>query len=67
MCSKNIEHIFVFAASAKIWAVLNLRRGPMDAGNKTSVQFNENYLIIVLKGAGPRRVKIGPIKWAKMN
>jgi hypothetical protein len=21
----------------------------------------------IIKGAGPRRVKIGPIKWAKLN
>jgi hypothetical protein len=38
-----MKHIFVFATSAKIWAVLLLWRGPKDAENKISVQFNEKY------------------------
>jgi hypothetical protein len=42
ICSKNIDHIFVLATSAKIWAVLHVYRGSMDAGNKAFVQFNEN-------------------------
>jgi hypothetical protein len=42
ICSKNIEHIFVFATSSKTWAVLHVYRGSMDTGNKAFVQFNEN-------------------------
>jgi hypothetical protein len=42
ICSKNIEHIFVFATITKIWAVLHVCRGSMDTGNTAFVQFNEN-------------------------
>jgi hypothetical protein len=43
--SKNIEHIFVFATSAKIWAILHVYRGSVDTGNNSKpliVKFNEN-------------------------
>jgi hypothetical protein len=31
---KNIEHIFVIATNAKVWAVLHVYRGYMDTGIK---------------------------------
>jgi hypothetical protein len=42
ICSQNMEHIFVFVTSAKIWAVLHVYRGSTDTGKKAFVQFNEN-------------------------
>jgi hypothetical protein len=38
---------FVFATSAKIWAVLCVCRDSMDTGNKTFVQFNETFKIVL--------------------
>jgi hypothetical protein len=46
ICSKNVEHIFVFATTAKIWAVLHIHvcRGSSDTGNiKPLFTFNENF------------------------
>jgi hypothetical protein len=42
-----MEHIIVFETSEKIWAILHVCGGSMDAGNKAFVQFNENSDISV--------------------
>jgi hypothetical protein len=47
--------------------VANIKK--IELGEKIGVGWNyylkcSNHYI---KGAGPRRVKIGPIKWAKLN
>jgi hypothetical protein len=40
---RNIKNIFAFVIGVKIWAVLHLCRGSMDAGNNSMKNFN-NYV-----------------------
>jgi hypothetical protein len=44
--SKDTEHIFVFVASAKIWAVLHVYRGSMDTAIKPL--FNSMKILIIV-------------------